>query len=97
LQLAVVDLEGPAGAVSAGFPELVEHLASVSDLLLVICGHEGRPHEELWVRQLGTWLYLPGLAETSELATVCGEARELAERMSSARQVPVKRLKSVGE
>ena len=97
LQLAVVDLEGPAGAVSAGFPELVEYLASVSDLLLVVCGHEGRPHEELWVRQLGTWLYLPGLAETSELATLCGEVRELAARMSSARQVPVKRLKSVGE
>jgi hypothetical protein len=97
LQLAVVDLEGAAGAVSPGFPELVEYLASVSDLLLVVCGHEGRPHEELWVRQLGTWLYLPGLADTTELATLCGEARDLAERMSASRQLPVKRLKTVSE
>lgn len=97
LQLAVVDLEGPAGTVPPDFPELVEYLASVSDLLLVVCGHEGRPHEELWVRRLGTWLYLPGVEETSELATLCGEARELAERMSSARQLPVKQVKSLSE
>lgn len=92
LQLAVVDLDGAGGTVPTGFPELVEYLASVSDLLLVVCGHEGRPHEELWVRQLGTWLYLPGLEDGSELATLCGEARELAERMIASRQVPVKPL-----
>lgn len=92
LQLAVVDLAGPAGVVPAGFPELVEYLASVSDLLLVVCGHEGRPHEELWVRQLGTWLYLPGLEDGSELTSLCVEARDLAERLAASRHVPIKPL-----
>lgn len=92
LQLAVVDLGGSGGVVPTGFPELVEYLASVSDLLLVVCGHEGRPHEELWVRQLGTWLYLPGLEDGSELTALCGEARELAERLVATRQVPLKPL-----
>jgi hypothetical protein len=97
LQLAVVDLAGPAGVVPEGMPELVEYLAGVSDLLLVVCGHEGRPHEELWVRQLGTWLYLPGLEDVSDLGSLCSEARDLAERLVATQQLPIKPLKFAHE
>lgn len=97
LQLAVVDLSGPGGAIPDGMPELVEYLASVSDLLLVVCGHEGRPHEELWVRQLGSWLYLPGLEDASELGSLCGEARDLVERMAASSRLPLKPLRFAHE
>ncbi len=79
VHLAVVDLQGQKLET---FRPVLEQLASRGGLLLIVCGNEGDAEEEVWVRQLGAWLYLPGVAETSNLALLCGEARQIAERLS---------------
>jgi len=78
VQLAVVDLEGqPADA----FRPVVDRLTATSGLLLIVCGNEGDIDEEVWVRQLGAWLYLPGVLDSSNIALLCGEAKHIAERL----------------
>jgi hypothetical protein len=39
--------------------------------------------EEIWARQLGAWMYLPGVNDHSDVAMLCGEARNAAEKLSS--------------
>jgi hypothetical protein len=88
VHLAVVDLEGQDPCV---FRPVLERLTSQSGVLLIVCGNEGDVQEELWIRQLGAWLYLPGVEETSNLALLCGEARQIAERLAktaAAEQAP---------
>jgi hypothetical protein len=45
----------------------------------VICGSEDNVDEELWARQLGAWLYLPGVTDGDSLTSLCVEARRLRE------------------
>jgi CheY-like chemotaxis protein len=78
-QMSVVDLQGQAPAVD--FRELCEQLASQRNMLLMICGNEGEATEEIWARQLGTWLYLPGVSIESDLESLCLEGRSIAERL----------------
>ncbi len=78
VDLGVVDLEGQ---VADTFRPVVEQLTARSGLLLIVCGHEGDIDEEVWVRQLGAWLYLPGVVESSNFALLCGEARQISERL----------------
>jgi hypothetical protein len=61
---------------------VLEQLASQSGVLLIVCGNEGSVEEELWVRQRGAWLYLPGVVEASNLALLCGEAKQIVERLA---------------
>jgi DNA-binding response OmpR family regulator len=91
LHLAIVDLDQHELARPAGFGPLVEELARASNLLLVVCGREGSAQEEIWARQLGVWLYLPGTVDREDLTALCGEARQLVGRLS-ARDRPVGRL-----
>ena len=77
VQLAVVNLEGARGV----FQPVVEQLTSRSGLLLIVCGNEGDIDEEIWVRQLGAWLYLPGVVDDGNFTLLCGEARHIAERL----------------
>jgi hypothetical protein len=57
----------------------------------VICGNEGRPQEEIWARQLGAWLYLPGVVESDDVAMLCGEARQIAEQLAKPqRSLPMR-------
>jgi hypothetical protein len=79
LQLAIVDLDGqPVGE----FDDLLEVLGPAK-LLLLVCGNEGDTNEELRVRQLGAWLYLPGVVETSDVSLLCTEARHIAQRLNA--------------
>ena len=78
IQLAIVDLEGQ---LPDALRAVVERLSSDSGLLVIVCGNEGRIEEEVWVRQAGAWLYLPGVTETSNFALLCGEARQIAQRL----------------
>ena len=77
-QMSVVDLQG---SDSADFRELCEHLATQRNMLLMICGNESAAQEEIWARQLGTWLYLPGVSIDSDLVTLCTEGRSIAEKL----------------
>jgi DNA-binding NtrC family response regulator len=78
-QLAIVDLEGHD---MREFHPVVERLAATNGMLLIVCGNEGRIEEEIWARQSGAWLYLPGVVESTNFALLCGEARHIAERVS---------------
>jgi DNA-binding response OmpR family regulator len=79
VQLALVDLQDQP---AEGFHSIVEQLTFQSGLLLIVCGNEGAIEEEVWVRQLGAWMYLPGVTESSNLSLLCSEARHIAERLA---------------
>jgi DNA-binding NarL/FixJ family response regulator len=77
VSLAIIDIASPIGDRVHDTLELAEELAARPDTLVVICGSEDNADEELWARQLGVWLYLPGVAEGDSLASLCIEARRL--------------------
>ena len=85
-QLIVVDLDSD-GSMPVGFREVTEMLmrrgrvSSSGAPLIMICGNEGDALEEIWARQLGAWLYLPGVDETCDLAMLCGEAKASTEKL----------------
>ncbi len=79
VHLAIVDL---ATQDTEGFRAVLEKLTATAGVLSIVCGNDSDPTEELWARQLGAWLYLPGVEESSNLALLCGEARHIAQRVS---------------
>lgn len=76
-QLAIVDIAAPLGDRVNDTIEIAEELAARPGTLLVICGSEDNVDEELWARQLGAWLYLPGVCDGDSLTSLCVEARHL--------------------
>jgi hypothetical protein len=81
IQLALVDLEGPTKLEPAGYRQLLLRLVPEPELLVVVCGHDADATEEIWVRQLGAWMYLAGVNRGSDVALVCSEARQIAEQL----------------
>ena len=79
--LAIVDHESAQEEVG-GVRELAEHLASQANSLLVVCGTPGQVEEELWARQTGAWMYLPGVGADADLATICAEALFISKKLS---------------
>jgi hypothetical protein len=79
-QMAWIDLDGSPACSAAR--ELCQAVAALSQVLLVVCGHEHDAEEETWARQLGVWLYLPGLSldHPRELCEVCEQAQWVAGR-----------------
>lgn len=77
--LAFVDLAGMQNAAKA--QDLGEHLVKDRKMLVAVCGAEDEPLQEIWARQIGAWLYLPGLAARQDLCSLCLEARPVLERM----------------
>jgi DNA-binding response OmpR family regulator len=78
-QLAIVDLHRPEGEA---FCALVEQIASECKTLLVICGNEEDGQEEIWVRELGTWFYLPGMQPGASVALLFRDARTIVEKQA---------------
>ena len=81
VHLAFIDLVHSGTESPPGFRQLSEGLATVDGPLLVICGHEEDALEEIWARQLGVWLYLPGVTEESDVILLCEEARKVVEKL----------------
>lgn len=79
--LALVDLLDIDQTAREHTYRLCERLVETQQPLLVICGHENQPQEEIWARQLGAWLYLPGLVETKEMAALAEEARRVVDKL----------------
>lgn len=76
-QFAMVDLDD-RGETPQGARKLVQSLVQdTSQILVGVCGHEANPEEEIWVRQLGIWLYLPGVTTSSEIAVLCEHAMQI--------------------
>lgn len=79
-QLVIVDVARPLGDRVNDTVEFAEEFASRPGTLLVVCGSEESVDEELWARQIGAWVYLPGVSGGDALVTLCTDARRLVER-----------------
>lgn len=88
VSLAIIDLASPVGERVDDTVALAEELASRPHTLVVICGSEDSVDEELWARQLGVWLYLPGVTDGDSLTSLCIEARRLRADASRAAMHP---------
>jgi hypothetical protein len=49
---------------------------------LAVCGNPDDAMGEVWSRQLGVWMYLPGVDGHSDIALLCSEARNILEKLS---------------
>lgn len=83
IQLAVIDLQSVGKPDEAFYRDLVEQLATgtAGGPLLIVCGDEEDAMGEIWSRQLGVWMYLPGVDDHSDIAMLCGEARNVVEKL----------------
>ncbi len=80
VKLAFIDLEDAPADASAGLQDLAAELTRLGCPLLVVCGADGNRQQEIWARQLGAWLYLPGMTGVEEMSQLCEEARNVVER-----------------
>jgi DNA-binding NtrC family response regulator len=79
-QMVVIDLEDTTGSAPEALKSFAERAAKQKGLLMALCGNEGNAMEETWARQLGVWLYLPGVVDDSDLASLFEEGRAVAAR-----------------
>jgi hypothetical protein len=81
--LAVVDLEDVESSNQEPYRQLVQEIVNNADgiPLLVVCGPEEDLAGEIWSRQVGVWMYLPGVDDQSDIAMLCGEARNVVEKL----------------
>jgi ActR/RegA family two-component response regulator len=80
VQLALIDLQSaPADRVSS-LKKMVEQLAA-RRMLLALCGKSDDVTGEVWSRQLGVWMYLPGVDSQSDIALLCAEAKHVLEKL----------------
>jgi DNA-binding NtrC family response regulator len=82
-QLAIIDLPSDE---SGELTDLLDRLPAFGDLLTIVCGHENDMEEEIWVRQTGAWLYLPGVDDATDMGLLCGEAKRIVERKLDAQR-----------
>jgi ActR/RegA family two-component response regulator len=80
VQLALVDLQSAPAARVSELKKLVEQLAA-RRMLLAVCGKPDDTTGEVWSRQLGVWMYLPGVDSQSDIALLCAEARHVLEKL----------------
>lgn len=79
--LAIVDMDGES---AVDFQQLLNRLRLTDGLLSIVCGNEGHVEEEVFVRQLSPWLYLPGVDHGADVTTLCTQARKVTERRQAA-------------
>jgi hypothetical protein len=79
-QFVIADIAHPLGDRVNDTVEIAEEFAGRPGTLLAICGSDDSVDEELWARQLGAWVYLPGVTSGDALVSLVTEARRLAER-----------------
>lgn len=82
--LTIVDLPPRGTATYANLREMATQTCGLNRSLLVVCGSENDSDEELWVRQLGAWAYLPAATDLSGLRMVFAEARKALAKQSTA-------------
>ena len=84
-QMAWIDLDHH-GQTPSGFRDLCQTLAATPEMLLAVCGHVSDSDEEIWARQLGVWLYLPGISleHADEISKLCEHAQLLGRRSKAS-------------
>jgi hypothetical protein len=86
-QLIVVDLVGANASQTREYRSFLERNVGQPSVLIVVCGEESDWRQEVWVRQLGVWMYLAGELDTEGLATLCGEALQIADKLTASPRV----------
>lgn len=84
VDLALVDLQSAPAEQEDRLRKLVEQLAASAGLLLAVCGKPDDTTGEVWSRQLGVWMYLPGVDRQSDIALLCGEARNILKKLNDS-------------
>ena len=84
VDLALVDLQSATTEQEVRLKQLVQQLASRKGPLLAVCGKPDDTTGEVWSRQLGVWMYLPGVDNHSDIALLCGEARNILKKLSDS-------------
>jgi hypothetical protein len=81
IDLALVDLQSAPVGCEPRLRSLVQQLATRDGPLLAVCGKPDDTSGEVWSRQLGVWMYLPGVDSESDIALLCGEARNILKKL----------------
>jgi uncharacterized protein YgbK (DUF1537 family) len=81
IDLALIDLQAASKEQEGRLRTLVEQLAAQNGPLLAVCGKPDDTTGEVWSRQLGVWMYLPGVDSQSDIAMLCGEARNILKKL----------------
>ena len=79
-RLVIADIANPIGDRVNDTVEIAEEFAARPGTLVVVCGSEDSVDEELWARQMGAWVYLPGVSGGDALVALFADARRLVER-----------------
>jgi hypothetical protein len=82
VDLAWVDLQSASAEQEERLRTLVQQLAARKGPLLAVCGRPDDTTGEVWSRQLGVWMYLPGVDSQSDIALLCLEARHILKKLS---------------
>src|SRR5687768_13882904 len=83
VELALVDLQSAPPPQERLLRKLVEQLAARNGPLLAVCGKPDDTLGEVWSRQLGVWMYLPGVDSQSDIALLCSEARDILKKFEN--------------
>jgi len=81
VDLALVDLQSAPAPQELLLRKLVEQLSARNGPLLAVCGKPDDTMGEVWSRQLGVWMYLPGIDSDCDIAMLCGEARNILRKL----------------
>lgn len=81
VDLALVDLQAATTEQERQLKTLVQQLAARQGPLLAVCGKPDDITGEVWSRQLGVWMYLPGVDGNSDISLLCGEARNILRKL----------------
>lgn len=73
-KLVVVDIAEPVGDRVNDSVDLAEEFAARPGTLLMVCGPKDGHDEEIWARQLGAWVYLPGATHGDGFVSLFSEA-----------------------
>jgi len=80
IELALVDLQSVPRQEEGPLRQLVQRLAAREGPLLAVCGRPNDTTGEVWSRQLGVWMYLPGVDGESDISLLCGEAKNILQK-----------------
>jgi len=81
IDLALIDLQSASSDSEIRLRSLVQQLAGRNAPLLAVCGKPDDMTGEVWSRQLGVWMYLPGVDNQSDIALLCSEARKILKKL----------------
>lgn len=81
IELALVDLQSAPPPQERLLRKLVEQLTARNVPLVAVCGKPDDTLGEVWSRQLGVWMYLPGIDNQSDIALLCSEAKKILRKL----------------